>query len=291
MTISSPIKWAGGKAKIREDFSYLLNISEYTGRYVDLFCGSLSLPLTFLPKRAWFNDINSALINLYRTIQEKPRELLDELRELNKKERNNRETFNQIRTEFNRLKKTNLDRPNVRLAGLFLYLNKRSFNGIYRENRSGEYNVPYREYKTSIYDEVNIIALSEYFSENDILFTSLPIEEIKASSFTCRDLVYLDPPYYPSEKSQFTGYSSSPFGVKEQEKLRAFCGELDENGIKFIQSNSPCPEIRKLYSEFFMYDFYIGRQMRNAQGKSKVFERKHESNEILIWNFFRIAID
>jgi len=280
------IKWAGGKNKIIEFFRVLYTSSNHK-RYIDLFCGSLSLPLVLLPKKAIFNDINTCLINMYEMVKNKLPLLKKELIKLNQDKYNCSEEFLSIRTKYNILKnKEERDETeNIELAGLFIYLNKRSFNGLYRENQDGKYNVPFRKYNASIYNNDELDELSKYFNNNKIKFKSKNYDKFKISKFKKGDLVYIDPPYYPCSKSSFTSYWKTPFQVKEQIKLATFCKKLDMAGIKFIVSNSPCQGIKDLYKDYNMRTFYIGRQMRSAEGKSAVFENKNEDNEILIWNY------
>ena len=278
------IKWAGGKNKIIQEFKILYDSANHK-RYFDLFCGSLSLPLLLKPKKAIFNDINTWLINLYQVIKDDLPLLKKELKKLNKEEYNCREEFNLYRLKYNTLKnKENITKSEkIEMAAAFIYLNKRSFNGLYRENKDGKYNVPFRQYKTSIFHESELEQLSKYFNDNKIKFKSKSYRKFK--KFRKGDLVYIDPPYYPCNKSSFTAYWKTPFLVKEQKKLAEYCKKLDEAGIKFIVSNSPCQEIKELYRDFNMKTFYLGRQMRSGEGKSDVFDKKNEDNEILIWNF------
>lgn len=276
------LKWAGGKSKVFQYFSNIYNYSTHK-RYIDLFCGSLSLPLQLAPKNAVFNDINSSLINVYKIIQKSPESLIEQLEDVNKDSYNTKEKFEELRKEYNDTILSS--ETEIRHAVLFIYLNKRSFNGLYRENSSGKYNVPYRKYNTSIYNKNNIMALSVYFRENCIQFFSQDFREFSLDFFNKDDLVYIDPPYYSSEKSKFVSYWRRPFLIKDQHALREFCKKLDNKGVQIILSNSPCKEIKDMYSDFFQYCFYIGRQMRNAKGKSKVFENKKEANEILLWNY------
>lgn len=285
-TTKPVIKWAGGKTKILDQFQSLYEASD-AERYVDLFCGSLSLPLALQPRNAVFNDINTPLITLYKTIKSDLDDLLSELDLLNTEQYNDKDVFNQLRDEYNTIKQQScLDqKQRIRISALFIYLNKRSYNGLYRESRTGKYNVPYRHYNNSIYNKEELTNLSNYFNDNNITFCNQDYTEFDLVQFTCRDLIYIDPPYYPSKKSQFTSYWSKPFLVEEQKKLAQFCRDLDERGIKFIVSNSPCQEIQDLYDGFHQQTFYIGRQMRSGKGKSDVFEQTLEPNEILIWNF------
>jgi DNA adenine methylase len=290
--ITPIVKWAGGKSKIEKEFKELYDKVK-PELYIDIFSGSLTLPLILLPKKAIFNDINLSLINCYKVIKKYPDLLITNLKIYNHKDYNTKEKFNIIRDKFNILKhKENLDKKDkIELATLFLYLNKRSFNGLYRENSSGLYNVPYREYNSNIFNEDNILELSNYLNKNDIVLTNKNIfhidiiETIKSYNISFdKILVYLDPPYYPSKKSKFTGYSKFPFNVDEQVKLKKICDILHKNKIKFIMSNSPCLEIKDLYKDYHQKCLYIGRQMRSGKGKSKVFSDNNENNEILIYN-------
>lgn len=291
MSLHPIIKWAGGKTKILEEFTELYQIAKCE-RFIDLFCGSLSLPLSLKPSKAVFNDINDALINMYEIIKNDLPLLIEKLIFLNDGAYNTKEEFNRLRSEYNAYKKMEnyTLEQRVHYAGLFIYLNKRSYNGLYRENRSGEYNVPYREYNNCIYDIKDLRNMSEYFNTNDIQFFSQSYDTFDLDQFTSNDLIYIDPPYYPSSKSQFTAYWSIPFLVEEQKKLAQFCHKLHERGIKFIVSNSPCEEVKELYSDFNQRAFYIGRQMRSGKGKSNVFDKNTEPNEILIWNFPKLNI-
>src|SRR3989344_4346654 len=165
----SPIKWAGGKSKIYPLFKVLYDIAMPT-RLIDLFCGSLSIPLNIESKTSVFNDINSALINMFVTIRDNLPELIDELQKLDAEESNSPEFFMKVREEYNKLKMELQLQSQVRYASIFIYLNKRSFNGLYRENKSGAYNVPYRKYDSSIFNEESLRKLSKYLSKNEITF-------------------------------------------------------------------------------------------------------------------------
>ena len=280
------VKWAGGKVKLYQHFKKLYYKSNCV-RYIDLFSGSLSLPLLINPTTMIFNDINIWLINLYKVVKRDLSELKLELKKLNNNKFNNVVSYNKIRDKYNlRKNKENLTKKEkIEMAAIFLYLNKRSFNGLYRENKDGKYNVPYREYNTSIYNEEDLNNLSKYFNNNNIKFKSKSYQDYKIKKFKKGDLVYIDPPYYPCNKSSFTSYWKEPFLVEQQNNLAKFCKKLNKKGVKFIISNAPCNEIENLYKDFQMKKFYIGRQMRSAEGKSDVFDKKEESNEILIWNF------
>lgn len=280
------IKWAGGKTFISSQFLEVYNQSSNSKRFIDLFCGSLAIPCIIKPENAVFNDINNQLINLYKIVKSAPKKLLKKLEELNNPDYNNKDKFNELRDIFNKNKDDK--KLSVEQAGIFIYLNKRSFNGLYRENKDGKYNVPYRKYNTDIYIKEDILSLSKYFKQNNIKFYTRHFTEFSIDFFNNDDIVYIDPPYYPSSKSSFTSYWKTPFGIKEQHILLDFCRNLDKKGVKFILSNSPCNEITDMYSEYNLHLFYIGRQMRSAKGVSDVYDKKEEANEILIWNFKKL---
>ena len=279
--LKSPIKWAGGKNFIIDRIRNLIEKNKTKKCFVECFAGSLALTLEFQPKKAIINDICFPLINMWIMIKEYPDELCKKLLEYSDKNLNKETKYNEIRSNFNNLKKKELDvEQKILLAVYFIYLNRRGFNGLYRENSNGLYNVPYRKYDIElIYEEENIKNLSKYFNENDITFFCGSYAELKITK-DC--IVYLDPPYYPVKKTSFTQYNREGFGIENQNDLLSFCKELDRKKIKFIQSNSPCTQIMELYSDFNKESFYMHRSMRSSKtGKD---DKEKEDNEILIWN-------
>ena len=281
LLLKSPIKWAGGKNFIIDRIRNLIEKNKTKKCFVECFAGSLALTLEFQPKNAIINDICFPLINMWIMIKDYPDELCKKLLEYSDKNFNNEAKYNEIRFDFNNLKKKELDvEQKILLAVYFIYLNRRGFNGLYRENSNGLYNVPYRKYDIElIYEEENIKNLSKYFNENDITFCCGSYAELKITK-DC--IVYLDPPYYPVKKTSFTQYNGEGFGIENQNDLLSFCKELDRKKIKFIQSNSPCTQIMELYSDFNKESFYMHRSMRSSKtGKD---DKEKEDNEILIWN-------
>lgn len=286
----SPVKWAGGKSFLFAELDKLIDSTTFD-RYVDPFCGSIALPLHKRFQCCWLNDINMPLVNMYEAIRDQPQALIDLSTELLSEENNNQQTFGRLKQEFNTIKQATVDgvdqatvddvEQKLRLAGLFLFLNKRGFNGLYRENSSGLYNVPYRSYKTATLDAENVMAVHEYMSQNEVRLTNLSYAEV-LQEVTEGDLVYIDPPYYPTSTSSFTGYWRTGFTVKDQEDLCLAIRELDARGAKFIMSNSPCQPIKELYHAFNMKELHIKRQMRSGKGKTT---HNEANNEILVWNF------
>ena len=282
LQLSSPIKWAGGKGFLLEKVRNRLEANQSREWFVEVFAGSLALTLHYQPKKVVINDICLPLINMWQQIKDNPDVLCVLLEELSDSSYNKREKFDEIKAEFNEMKERELViEEKIRLAAYFIYLNKRSFNGLYRENSSGKYNVPFRQYKDGmIYNEENINAISLYFNENEVVFSNLSFEQLDVPE---NSFVYLDPPYYPCDTSSFTQYNKDGFSIEKQEELKNKCIEIVAEGNNFLQSNAPCPEIAELYEQFNQESFLIKRSMRSAK-KGKKDEDEQPDNEILIWN-------
>jgi len=277
----SIIKWAGGKRHIFPLFKVLYDIAN-PKRVIDLFCGSLAIPLTLNCEEFIFNDINTGLISLYKNVKQNLTDICFECECLNREEHDNKESFNNLRAIYNKE-----PRDTIKSSAIFLYLNKRCFNGLYRENAKGKYNVPYRKYNSDIYDKEALKTLHKFLNEKTVEIYNSDYKNLDID-YNSSDLVYLDPPYFQSSESKFTSYSKEKFGEKEQKELFDFCDMLDKKGVKFILSNSPCDEIKNLYKKFYQFEFYIPRSMRSGKGKSAVCSDREKPNEILIWNFCKI---
>lgn len=165
---------------------------------------------------------------------------------------------------------------------IFLFLNKRCFNGLYRENSKGLLNVPFRLNNCSIFCPENISELHKLFSVSNYKFTTGSYIKV-FDQVAQNDILYIDPPYYPSGRSKFTQYHSSNFTIEDQKELAFAIRELDKRNRSFILSNSPCDEIKELYEGFEMKEFQITRSMRNARGISN---SNSGNNEIIITNIF-----
>ena len=207
------------------------------------FIGGGALLFHIKPKKAVINDINEELMNVYEVIKNSLDELLEDL----KNHKNESEYFYKIRAA-DRDKKEYAKLSNVEKASRILYLNKTCFNGLFRVNRSGEFNTPFGKYKKpNIVNETILTNVSKFFNDNDIIFHNEDFKTIlkKLESDT---FVYLDPPYDPiSDTSSFTGYDKGGFDQKEQTRLKRACDKLDKNGIKFLLSNSNTDFINDLY--------------------------------------------
>lgn len=270
------VKWAGGK---RQLISELLGHSpENFNNYYEPFLGGgalfFKLSLMGKIKHAYLNDASASLIHAYKTIKEKPSELIAELN--SGKYLNDKETFLKIRAEQ--------PKDEVKATARFIYLNKTAFNGLYRVNSSGEFNVPFGKYNNpKILDEENILAVSEALQKDEL--TRIDFEKAVASARK-GDFVYFDPPYHPvSKTSSFTNYTKGSFTEKDQVRLANKFKELHEKGVFVMLSNSYAPLILELYKDFNISVVNATRMINcKAEGRGKV-------REVIITNYLPIAID
>ena len=237
------LKWAGGK---RQLLTHLKMITpDKFNNYFEPFVGAGALFFELNPTKAYINDLNEDLINTYVQIKERPVELITIL-EIHK--------ANNSKTYFETIRM--LDRSsdyssfsNLQKAARFIYLNKVSYNGLYRVNKKNQFNVPYGNYKNpNICDSQNIKNVSRVLNENDISITSEDFSYVL--DYAKRgDLVYFDPPYDPlSKTSSFKEYHSVGFDKKEQTRLKEVCDILVSRGVHVIVSNSNTEFINSLYS-------------------------------------------
>ena len=266
-SIAPFLKWVGGKRQLIPVLSTLFPESYTT--YCEPFLGGGAMLFALQPEKAIVNDVNGELINVYKVV----RDHVDELIAALKKHVNTYEHFQVVR---------GLDRDAIKYASLsdaekaarIIYLNKTCFNGLYRVNKKGQFNVPFGSYKNpKILDEPLLRAVSFYLNNNQVSifneeYTSV-LNKLPEGSF-----VYLDPPYDPvSDTSNFTSYAKDGFGKEEQIRLRDACTSLNERGIQFMLSNSATPFIMDLYSSFDVQIVHANRFVNsNASGRGKVEE-------------------
>ena len=265
------LKWVGGKRQLLND---ILPLIQSKGTYIEPFLGGGAVLFAHQPKKAIVNDYNSELMNVYQVVKSYPEQLI-ELLQIHYAN-NSEKYFYKIR-EPDRLEKYQ-ELSQIEKASRILYLNKTCYNGLYRVNSSGYFNSPYGKYKNpNIVNAPVIRAMSKYFNDNDITLLQGDYKEVlkkaRKGSF-----VYLDPPYMPiSSSSNFTGYTENGFGYKQQEELKKECDKLREKGIRFIQSNSDCPEIRELYREYTVKVVQAKRVINSNSAK------RGEIDEVLIY--------
>jgi DNA adenine methylase len=262
------VKWAGGKRQLLPEIRKLIPKGIRT--YYEPFLGGGAVFFAIQPHHAIVNDNNAELINMYTVVRDNVEELIADLQ----RHRNASEYFYEIR-ELDRSPEYNAITP-IQRASRLIYLNKTCYNGLFRVNKSGEFNAPFGRYKNpNIVNEFVLRAVSGYLNGNNIEFINedfeRAVEGARRSSF-----VYFDPPYYPiSGSSNFTGYTIDGFSRNDQIRLKNLCDRLDEKGVRWLLSNSSSPFIIDLYKNKNYHINYVAASRainRNADGRGEVTE-------------------
>lgn len=293
--ISKPfLKWAGGKTQliteIEKSLPYEITNKNFT--YIEPFVGSgavLFWMLNNFPKleKAVINDINEDLINTYRIIASKPKELISILQQL-QNEFHSLESKSEEKKEYYYKKRELYNTRNEEQSGqaaLFIFLNRTCFNGLYRVNRKNEYNVPIGSYKRpTICDEENILAVSKALQKVEILCGDY---EKTLNEATTNSFFYFDPPYKPlSNTSSFNSYAKDEFNDEEQIRLKNFCSKLEKLGHKWMLSNSDVKG--KDVDDTFFDDIYSNFNISRVKARRNInanAEKRGELNELLIVNY------
>lgn len=287
------LKWAGGKTQLITEIEKSLP-SEITNKrftYIEPFVGSgavLFWMLNNFPKlgKAVINDINSDLINTYRVIASKPKELIAILQQLQNEFHsleNNPEEKKVYYYSKRELYNTRIEEQSGQ-AALFIFLNRTCFNGLYRVNRKNEYNVPLGSYKRpTICDKENILAVSQALQKVEILCGDY---EETLNFVDNNTLFYFDPPYKPlSDTSSFNSYAKDEFNDAEQIRLRDFCHKLDALNHTWILSNSDVKG--KDENDNFFDDLYSDFNIQRVDARRSINanpEKRGALKELLITN-------
>lgn len=266
------LKWAGGKRQLMPQIRKHMPV-EYND-YYEPFVGAGALLLDLQPQTAVINDFNEELINVYHVVKNNVDELIDSL----KLHKNEEEYFYKIR-ELDRISEF-VQLNNIQKASRFIFLNKTGYNGLYRVNSKGQFNVPFGKYKKPlIVNEEGLRNLHEYLNNNNIMILNDDFEHAVKTAAK-GDFVYFDPPYDPlTTTSSFTAYSKEGFNRTDQERLYRVYKELDERGCYVMLSNSATDFIKVLYKE---YNVNIVTAKRNINSKGT---GRGAIDEVLITNY------
>jgi len=268
------LKWAGGKQQLIEQFENLFPPD--FRNYYEPFIGSGAV-FFYLKSKSRLNkvilsDTNEELINCFTVVRDKPSELIEVL--LNHRKRHSKQYYYEVRD----LESDRLD--SVSRAARMIYLNKTCFNGLYRVNSKGEFNVPFGDYKNpSIFDRNTLYRASQMLQDADLRVMTFD----KVLDFAGKDdFVYFDPPYIPlSKTSSFTRYSKSDFSVKEQNQLSVVFRALDSGGCFVMLSNSEHSLTRELYRDYDK-NIVVVRAKRKI---NSVGSKRGAINEIVVTNY------
>lgn len=289
------LKWAGGKGQLLKDIEkhYLFSENKIT-KYAEPFVGGGAVLLDILNKydleEVYISDVNAELINTYCIIRDNVNELITLLSAMQSEylvlNGDARKTYYLLKRErFNELKIDKYSEQNTEKAALMLFLNKTCFNGLFRVNKKGLFNVPMGSYKNPlICNESNLRAVSEKLQNVTIVCGDYRKSEEFIDDNT---LVYFDPPYRPlTETSSFTSYTENEFNDDEQIALAEYVKKCSQKGAKIIVSNSDPKNVNE--EDNFFDELYANYNIQRVSA-TRMINSKSESrgkiNELLITNF------
>jgi DNA adenine methylase len=265
------VKWAGGKRQLLSQLEPLFpkKFKNYHEPFVGAGSVMFYLAQTREIKKIFISDVNAELINVYEIVRDNLEELIEILKKYQQK--HSKEVYYATRGENPELM-SNLSR-----AARFIYLNRTCFNGLYRVNASGKFNVPIGSYKNpGICQEETLRSISKLLASVEIKNQSFEkvLKEAKKGDF-----IYFDPPYYPLKKSSFTTYSKDKFLDEEQRQLFRTFKKLDEKGCLVMHSNSDTQFIKELYGNYNVQFVDARRSINSNSGK------RGKIKEVVITNY------
>ena len=288
------IKWVGGKGQLIEQLEALLP-ADFAERenvtYIEPFVGGGAMLFYMLQtypniKSAVINDINPDLTLCYQVVRDNPTELIKSLNAIQSAyyalhtEEERKKFFLQQRERFNSKSLSKIDNTT-----LFFFLNRTCFNGLYRVNKAGKFNVPFGKYTTpTICDPETIYADSELLQKVDIITGDFEqtFAKIEGNTF-----FYFDPPYRPlSNTSSFKDYAKEDFNDEAQIRLKLFCDRLNEIGVNFMLSNSDC--LSKDGTDRFFDDLFINYGIERvwaSRNVNAIASKRGKLSELLIRNY------
>lgn len=261
------VKWAGGKSQLIPQIIRLM--PSRFARYFEPFLGggAVFFHTASYNRNAYLSDINVDLINAYKIIRNNVEELITALKyHQDEYTKSPKSYYYQLRDETKGLNK-------IENAARFITLNKTCYNGLYRVNKKGLFNVPIGRYKNPlICDPVNLRKMSIVLSQSASYLGVIDYKKILVEKADKDDFVYLDPPFHPiSNTANFTSYTNSGFSFEDQKELATIFKELTRRGCKLLLSNSNTEEIRRLYSDFsHLTELALVNRSINAVGSKRV---------------------
>lgn len=291
-TVKPFLKWAGGKGQLIDEIEKFYPFDKKINKYAEPFIGGGAVLFDILNKfeleKIYISDVNKELVNCYIAIKENVHELIKKLKKLEDEflvrgKEDRKIYYYEKREKFNKLKLEN-NNEKINRAALMIFLNRTCFNGLYRVNKKGLFNVPMGDYKNpKICDEENLINVSNKLRNVEVIYGDYrkSYDFIDENTF-----VYFDPPYRPlNQTSSFTSYTEYIFGDKEQIELSEYFRLLNKKGAKLLLSNSD-PKNVDINDEFFD-DLYKGFDIKRIEASRAINSRgskRGKVNEILISN-------
>jgi len=259
------LKWVGGKTSLLPEL--MKHVPARLRRYHEPFVGGGALFFAVRPRRAFLSDSNVELVHCYRQVRDDVYSVLDALA---------RHVYERAHFEAVRALEP-LHLMSAERAARFIYLNKTCFNGLWRVNRSGRFNVPFGRYKNPRFaDPSSLITASHALRGVELLCAPFEASLAKAAP---GDFVYLDPPYDPvSPTARFASYTAGGFTWEDQRRLAHACIVLNRRGVRFLLSNSATMRVRELYAGFEQRIVRAPRFINSkAEGRGRV-------DELLVFN-------
>ena len=268
------VKWAGGKRQLLDKISE--RMPKLYNNYFEPFIGGGAVLFELQPPKAVINDINSALTNTYKIICDKPQDFIIEIKKLDSEMwEGGKKYYYFLREHFNdKLMKEEFD---VELAALFVFINKHCFNGLYRVNGKGLFNVPYNNSRGKSIDNTSILEISEYLKNVEILTGDF--EE------ACRgakkgDFIFFDSPYAPLNPTSFESYTKEGFDVESHKRLASLFDELTKRGCFCMLTNHNTKFINELYgNKGYKIDVVSVKRLINSNASKRMGE------EVIICNY------
>ena len=272
--ISPFVKWAGGKRQLLPQIKE--RMPEKYNNYFEPFVGGGAVLFELLPSSALINDINKALINAYRQICNVPEAFINAVNRLDTEMwEDGKKYYYSLRERFNdKLMKSEYD---VELAALFVFINKHCFNGLYRVNGKGLFNVPYNNNRKASVDEKAILNVSKYLQGVTIIDGDFEeaCQEAKKGDF-----VFIDSPYAPLNPTSFESYTKEGFDIESHKRLANLYDELTDRGCFCMLTNHNTELINELYSnKGYKIDVVSVKRMINSDASNRVGE------EVIICNY------
>jgi len=268
------VKWAGGKRQLLTQIKE--RMPKFYNKYYEQFVGGGAVVFEFLPQNAVINDINRALVNTYRQICNEPELFLQVIYKMDSDMwEDGKKYYYSLRERYNdKLMKEEFD---MELAALFVFMNKHCFNGLYRVNSKGLFNVPYNNNKRKSYDEENIRAISQYLKGVTILEGDF---ETACENAKKGDFIFFDSPYAPLNPTSFESYTKEGFDIESHKRLSRLFDNLTKRGCYCMLTNHNTELIKELYSnKGYILDIVSVKRMINSDASNRVGE------EVIIYNY------
>lgn len=266
------VKWAGGKRQLLAQIKQ--RMPEQYNHYYEPFVGGGAVFFELQPPGATINDINKALINAYCQIKSQPEAFADTIEEFDQKVvEGQKEYYYGARQRYNdKLMKSEYD---MEQAALFVFLNKHCFNGLYRVNGKGLFNVPYNNSVKKSCTKEMILAISQSLEDVEILEGDF---EAVCGMARAGDFIFIDSPYAPLNPDSFESYTKEGFDVESHRRLAGVFKELTDRGCYCMLTNHDTEFINELYSDF-KREVVDVKRMINSNAKKRV------GTEIIITNY------